>query len=538
MPFPSNTYQTKNLPSFRLGMNTLQDAMEISDFELSDSENWSVDEDTMLTSPGYVLYGTQSAAPYWGIFQFVKTDGTQVLLRQRQGKLEYEVDGSGTFTECTLPVVGSPAATMVLTQTPCTFAQLNGTVVWGNGVDSMLSSTDGITWTIPTTGSPAAELPKSFVFNNGKNRLIYFKQFDNKFRIDWTDINAPTTIASASFALVDPNNGWGVYGMAKTPIGSTLLFTEGALYEISDYVDNGIVDINLVADNVRLSSHQSIVTTEDSVIFHAYDGIYEYINGSVRKISGRITPTGRNYVVNLHLVCSGYINGVVYISTPDADISQEYNSQEWMVFKRLYRQDAVQPYVIMRNRRYIGCYGAEYFKSGNESYNTLYFGDSRLGTIGSPAVDISTFAYGNVYRDAEGDQGLGGSSQTSWFITKYFTENVSFHVKRFKKIFAQFELQNSVSYTISYRFQPYGAWVDSSEVLEPTSELNFIFADESTGGFSEGYGFAIDEIGNVTVPVEHENTPRGIQFKVETNQVNDVRLYGMAYNYYIKPQFR
>lgn len=536
--FPSNPYQTKNLPTFRLGMNTLQDQMEISDMELVDSENWAVDEDAMLTSPGYVLYGSQSPAPYWAIYQFVKSDGTQVLLRQAKDTLEYELNGSGVFTACTMPTFGSPAETLSLTQTPGTFAQLNDTVVFGNGVDQTISSTDGITWTIPTTGSPAEELPRAFVFNNGKNRLVYFNQLDNKFRIDWTDINAPTTISPDSYALVDPNNGWGVEGMAKTPIGSTLLFTEGALYEISDYVDNGIVDINLVADNVRLSSHQSIVTTEYSVIFHAYDGIYEYINGNVRKISGRITPTGRNYITNLKLICAGYINGVVYMSTPDANVSQDYNSQEWMIYTRLLREDSAQPYVIMRNRRYIGCYGREYFIDGDEEYDTLYFGDSRSGTFGSPAEPYSTFAYGNVYRDSEGDQGLGGEAQTAWFITKFFTENIPYHVKRFKKVFANFELQNSVTYTISYRFQPYGEWTDVSDILSPTSELDFLLEDDSEDGFTEGFGFSSQEIGNVVKSIEHSNTPRGIQFKVETTQVQDVRLYGMAYTFAVKPQFR
>lgn len=523
MPFATQ-YRTRDLPSFRLGMNTLQDQMEISDFELADSENWSVDEDALLSSPGYVEYGTQSAAPYWGIFQFVKSDGSLVLIRQRKTTLEYDSDGAGTFLTCTVPIT--------LTETPCTFAQLNDIVLWGNGADTMLSSTDGITWT------QRAGLPKSFVFNNGKNRIVFFNQLTNKFRIDWSDINTPLTIGASSYAVVDPNNGWGVLGMAKTPIGSTLLFTEAAMYEVSDYVDDGIVDINMVADNVRLSSHQSIVTTEFSVIFHAYDGIYEYINGQVRKISGRISPTGRNYITNLKLICAGYINGVVYMSTPDADISQDYNSQEWLINMRLIRDDAVQPYVIMRNRRYFGCYGREYYVDGNTEFDTLYAGESRSGTYGSPVSTYNAFVYINSYRDAENDLGLGGEAQECYFITKFFTEDVAFYVKRYKKLFTQFELQNEIEVTISYRLQPYGEWIDVGRTLTPTEELNFLLEDDTTGGFLEGFGFSQQELGNSTVDLEQPNEPRGIQFKITTSQINDVRLYGMAYKYQIKPNFR
>lgn len=527
MPFPSNPYRTRNLPSFRLGMNTLQDQMEISDLELSDSENWDVDEDSLLMSAGWVQWDEDAdAGPYWGIFQFVKSDGTQVTIRQRQTGLQYNTEeaGTGEWTACTI--------TGTLTQWPCTFAQLNDIVVWGNGIDTMKSSTDGITWT------DRAGLPVSYVFNNGKNRLVYFNQETDKFRIDWSDINDPLTIGAASYSKVDPNNGHGVRGMAKTPIGSTLLFTTGALYEVSDYVDDGIVDINLVADNVHLSSHQSIVTTEDSVIFHGYDGIYEYINGQVRKISSRISPTGRNFLVKPYLVCAVYINGTVYMSTPDADVTQEYNSQEYIIHKFLPRGDSTQPYVIMRNRRYFGCYGLIYTDIADQVYLTPIVGDSRPSTSGSPAVTNDLFGFIVNYRDVDYENGLNGEAQSSWFQTKFFSENVGFHVKRFKKIFAQFELTNDIDVTVSYRFQPYGEWIQTNRTLSPLGELNFLLEDDNDGGFSEGFGFSQNELGNFVVDVEHSGTPRGIQFRIDVESILPIRLYGMAYNFYAKPQFR
>lgn len=534
MPF-STQYRSRNLPSFRLGMNTLQDQMEISDLELADSENWDVDEDSLLMSAGWIQWDEDAdAGPYWGIFQFVKSDGTQVTIRQRQGTLQYNTDeaGTGEWTTCTLPTAGSPAATVTLTQWPCTFAQLNDIVVWGNGIDTMMSSTDGITWTL------RSGLPISYVFNNGKNRLVYFNQATNKFRIDWSDINTPLTIGASSYALVDPNNGHGVRGMAKTPIGSTMLFTSGALYEVSDYVDDGIVDINMVADNVHLSSHQSIVTTEDSVIFHAYDGIYEYINGVVRKISGRISPTGRNFIVKPYLCCATYINGTVYMSTPDATVTQEYNTQEFIIHKFLGRDDPLQPYVIMRNQRYFGCYALMYTNIADQEYLTPIVGDSRPSTSGSPAVTNDLFGFVVNYRDIDYENGLNGDEQTAYFVTKFFTENVAFYVKRYKKLFAQFELENSITATVSYRLQPYGEWQDTVRTLTPTGELEFLLEDGNSGGFSQGFGFSQQELGNFTVDLEQPNEPRGIQFKVEVSSVLPVRLYGMAYKYQIRPKFR
>lgn len=527
MPF-QNTYKTRNLPSFRLGLNTLQDQMEISDLELSDSENWDVDEDSLLMSAGYVQWTDDAdAGPYWGIFQFVKSDGTQVMLRQRQTGLQYNTTGnaSGDWLNCTI--------TGTLTQWPCTFAQLNDVVVWGNGIDVMKSSTDGITWT------DRAGLPISYVFNNGKNRLVYFNQATNKFRIDWSDINTPLTIGGTSYAVVDPNNGHGVKGMAKTPIGSTLLFTSGALYEVSDYVDDGIVDINMVADNVHLSSHQSIATTEDSVIFHGYDGIYEYFNGVIRKISGRITPTGSNFITNPHLVCAIYINGTVYMSTPDASVTQDYNSQEYIIHKFLGREDSLQPYVIMRNRRYFGCYGLEYVVAGDDTQIlTPYAGDSRPSTSGSPAVTNSLFAFIVNYRDVDYENGLDGEEQTATLTTKFFTENVAFYVKRYKKVFSQFELTNSINATVSYRLQPYGEWNDTNRTLTPTGNLEFTLEDDTVGGFSQGFGFSQQELGNFTVDLDQPSEPRGIQFKVTVSSILPVRLYGMAYKYQVRPNFR
>lgn len=534
----SAQYRIKPLPNFSHGMNTLQKPAEIDDLELADSENWAVDETSMITSPGYVRFDNtddgSTPGPFWGIFQFVKSDGTQRLIRQRRNTLEYDSDDTGTWVACTLPITGSPAATTTLTQKPCTFAQLNDTVLWGNGTDSILSSADGITWTIPTYGSPAQELPKANVFNNGLNRIIFFDQSDSPFRIDWSDINTPTTITSTAYQLIDPNNGWKVKGMGKMPDGTNVLFTEGSVYLISNYVSDGVIDVNLIADNVRLSSHQSIVTTENSVIFHAYDGIYEIIGGTVRKISGRITPTGRNYITNVQYVCSAYYNGIVYMSTPDADDSQDYNSQEWMIFKKLARNDASQPYVIMRNKRYFGCYGLEYFKDEGQSYLTLYAGDSRPATSGSPAVTNDNFCFINSYRDAVNNIGLNNEAQTCWFVTKYFTENTPYFRKLIKRLFLEINLQNDVDITVAYRYLPYGDWTEFTTSAETETEINF-----SEGyGFTEGYGFAYAQLLNIFADLEGATDERGIQFKITTSQINDVTLYSMAFKYLSKRNFR
>ena len=545
MAFRRKNYQVHNLPTFRLGLNTQQSPDEIQDEELADCENFSIESDTMATAPGYSTYDDDietNPGPYWGGVSFYGTDGLLTGdVRQRQDKLEYNEYGGSEWFECTLPTEGSPATTISLEQIPCVFAQLNGILVWTNGTDTVMSSTDGITWVLQEA-LPICKV----IFENGKNRLLYLAQLDKPYRIDWSGINDPLTIGASNFQLLDPNNHGIIIGAALTPDGSTLVFKESGLYSISDYVDDGIIDINFIS-TAKLSSHQTIQTTENSVIWYGWDYFYEYIGGIVRTISGRISSIGRNNVVTGQKMCSGYDNRRYYCSMPDATVSYEYNSQEYVIYINQPRQDPIQPYAITRNKRYFGCYWKQDTIVDDtvvgERFISLFVGDSRtadqLPSSGSPAVtEDPIFAWVNTFREISTpnnpvDLGLGGYKQPAFFVTKYFTQNVPFYVKKYKKLFLNCKFYDSADIEIGYRFDPFAEFTMAKIPVE-TSQIDIKYEDGNQGEFAEGYGFSQESIANLFLDLENTEKPRGVQFKVQTNETKDIINFGLAYKFQVK----
>jgi len=534
MAFQKKNFRVRNIPSLILGLNDLQSSDEIAQEELSNCENYTVENNSMATAPGYVTHDDSietNTGPFWGGTSFKKVDGDIANVRQRQGVLEYALNGSSIWTTCTLPTEGSPATAISLTEIPCVFASLNDIVLWTNGTDTIMSSADGITWVLQ------AALPKcKVILENAKNRLVYIAQTTNPFRIDWSGINDPLTIGASSYQLLDPNNYGFILGGGLTPDGTTLIFKEGGLYTISDYVDDGIIDMNFVGA-IKFSSHQTVQTTENSVIWYGLDYFYEFIGGTVRAISGKINPVGRNGVKRGDLMCSGFDNGKYYCSMPDANVDLTYNSQEYVIHKTINRQDASQPYVITRNRRYFGCYFKEdYDNSGGGRDIRLYVGDSRtadqLPSEGSPAVrEDPIFAYVDLAR--EENQGLAGESQEAFFETKYFTENVPFYVKKYKKAFTNCKFVSSATIKVGYRFDKFAEYVEVSIPVE-TSQIDIKYEDGNQGDFAEGYGFSQESINNLFVDLENTEKPRGIQFKIATNEIKDVIIFGLAYKFQIK----
>lgn len=525
------------MKSFRLGMNTQQTPEEISDIEMADCENWSVEEDSIILAPGYSSWDDDSLpGPYWGGFGFVKSDGTIIDIRQRQDMLEYAVDAGSVWATCTLPTTGSPATAISLTQKPCTFAVLNNTLLWANGTEDIMSTTDGITWTARPSLPDAA-----VVMNNGANRMLFLNQTASKYRLDWSDLNDPLTVNASAFQLIDPNSNGALKGAGLSPDGTNILFKERGAYAVSNYVTDGIVDINFIG-NCNFACHQTVATTENSIMFGGWDGIYELIGGTIRHISGKITEIGRNDVLKTDLQCGAYYNGKYHLSKPDADISLDYNSQEYIVYKKLGRNDASQPYVITRNRRYFGMY---YIEDGQYDYGrdiALLVGDSRPTTSGSPAVENHLFAFVNDYRltesaDFQLELGLAGEAQDAFFVTKFFTGDIPYYVKRFKKVFSHFKVTQDLTVTVSYRFLPYGAWTDTTSNLTAGS-LDMEYDSGEEGAFEEGFSFATDTLGTIFTDIENTEKPRGIQFKVSVSSVDDVTLYSMAYQYRVKTKFK
>jgi hypothetical protein len=533
MTFSPQKKPIRNIPSLRYGMNTQQESDEIQDFEMADCENFSIEEDAVKSAPGFVRYDTKlDTGPVWGIYEFIKSDGTHTLIRQIAGKLQYDANGAGGWADCTLPTVGSPAATVILTQIQPTFASLNDILIFSNGTDGVMSSADGITWTIRPT------LPKGrIVFNNGYNRLLFCNTPEAHSIIWWTEINDPLTVRASSWQYIDPNNGQDILGIGKLPNGAMIIFKNKSYYSVDD-ITLGMATVTYLGD-FYLASHHTIKTTENSIIAAGIDGIYEFGGGIMNKISGRINWTGRNAITRFDLMTAVYLDSKYYLSMPDATVAQTYNSQEYVVYRNIRRGDPVQPYAITRNRRYWGCYGIEERVSGAGKIFRLHVGESKDFTLGSPAVTASKNNYVNYQRNTGVTQGLNGEAQESFFITKFFTDDVPYFVKRYKKVFLDMKISDDVTVTLGYRFSPNGAFTEVAQDFS-VGNIDMILEDGLTRGFIEGFNFKSPDYGseNTFFSIENTGKPRGIQLRISVNDADNVTALGLAYQFKVKQKFK
>lgn len=477
-----------------------------------------------------VVSYTTPSGPFWGGFHAVFISGVNMLIRQRGPELEYD-NGSGTWTTCTLPTTGSPAAPISLAEIPCTMEMLNDTVLWSNGTDSVMSSTDGITWTIPTTGSPAQELPKcKKLFNNGNNRILFMAQTAEPSRIDWSNINQPLTIDSTSYQYLNPNDGQEIVDAVLMPNGGMIVFKTYRYYAISDIsFDSTAVDPIGEAPCVR----HTAVATENSAIWAGPDGkIYEFDGGKANIISDNIASLNITRPVSMKGI---YFNQKYRLAVPNG--SDAFTSYEFVVDRRIQTGVAMNPYVITKNQRYIGCYIREDREVDGVRRTRLYIGDSRTDAEGSPAEVPGVFAYINDEHDGGITQGLDGVAQECSFTTKFYTEDVPFFIKRYTKYFTQIKSIAQQDVTLSYRFDQFSGWTDTSLTSSP-SELHFIFGDGTEGGFSEGYAFSYQATENIFKDLESTGSDvRGIQFKMSWSSINDVEILSQAYKFLTKNIF-
>jgi hypothetical protein len=523
----SGNYQTRPIPHLAGGLNEFDNQQEIEAFEMADCENIEVDEKIIRTAGGYVGYNkTATSGPYWGAFHAKFQNGSNILIRQRQNKLEYDSDGNGDWLECTLPTTGSPASTISLTQIPCRFEMLNDIVLWTNGTDDIMSSTDGITWTLQSS------LPKSkVILNNGKNRILFLAQTAIPSRIDWSDINDPLTISGDAFQFIGKNDGQAIVDGVLTPRGSLLIFKSSRFYEISD-ITADTVAVDPVGEAPIIQN--TAVATENSVIWAGFDGIYEFNGGSTNHISGNLDRGGRNDWTYPAFMRATYFNHKYRLACPYG--SNSYNSQEYVINRSVVIGKPKNPYSITRNQRYIGCYCIEDREISNIRRRRLYFGDSRKVAEGSPASVPGVFAWINDNHDEGVVQGLNGSAQECYFTTKFFHEETPFLLKRYVKMFISAIAIQDSTFTLGYRFDPEGAW--NEKIIEIVSEeMDWEYDDLTTGGWSEGFGWAYLATQKIFVDLEKDSEPNGIQFKISTNQINDLTFFSMAHRVMLKSRF-
>lgn len=528
----SARYQVRQIPNLATGLNNADDASEILDTDVSDMENIEVDSKSIVSAAGYVDYGTTTGNPYWGIFNARFSSGTERMIRQRGTRLEYD-NGSGTWTACTLPTSGSPAATITLTQVGCSFAMLNDIILWSNGTDSTMKSSDGITWTIPTYGSPAQGLPKARVlFNNGLNRIIFTAIPTEPAKAYWSDINDPTNIGTSAFQVFGFNDGQDIQDTVLMPNGAQLLNKTNRFYQISDItLDTVSTDPIGEAPCVRYTA----VATENSAMWAGPDGkIYEFDGAIARCISNNIAPLMVTKPVSMRAT---YHNRKYRLAVPDG--SNDYNSYEYVVHRDVPTGDPNNPYVITKNQRYIGCYGKEDREVSGIRRSRVYFGDSRNIAEGSPAAIPGVFAWINQEHDTSVTQGLAGAAQDCYFITKFFTESKgSSFVKRFVKYFIDLKATEDQTIAVCYRYDPFEEFT-CFNIMTEAAELDWQYDNGETGSWSEGYGWSASATDRSFKDLENTGTePRGIQFKVSWSNVNDVEILSQAYKFLTSPNFR
>jgi len=506
----SNSYRIRNIANLSGGLNNFADPTEIADNEMAECENIEVDDKTIKTAPGYVMYGTPTADRYWGGFHARFSSGTQRLIRQRGTTLEYD-NGSGTWTNCTLPNYASPATVVVLSQIQSSFEMLNDIVLFSNGLDSVMSSTDGITWTLRSS------LPKSKkLLHNGLNRILYLAQTGAPSRIDWSDINDPLTINAASYQFIGKNDGDDIVDAVMTPTGGIFVNKTTRFYTISD-ITEGTVAVDPIG--FALCVGRTAVATENSVMWSGPNGeIYEF-DGTVAKIISGNISRAQISPQDTSLMCGVYFNGKYRLALPET--TNSYNSLELVVNRKLSTGKDENPYVITRNRRNIGCYIKEDRFVSSIRRTRLYFGASLYTAL---------FAYINDFRDASVTQGLNGAAQTCFFSTKFYQENDPYYLKRYVKSFIDTYVEQETTITFSYRFDKNAQWTDVQRTAAGV-DIDFTYDDGGTGGFSEGYSFSGRATSKIFQDLEKTGETYGIQLKVTVSTNKDVTFYGAAYKF-------
>lgn len=505
----SGSYKIKDIPHLATGLNNRYDAGEIADTDIADMENIEVDGKTIRSAAGYVNYGS-AQGKYWGGFNARFENGTERMIRQRGTSLEYD-SGAGVWTACTIPAA--------LTETPSSFAMLNNIILYSNGFDAVLSSSDGITWVAQ------AALPKSRkLFNNGLNRILFLAQPLAPSRVDWCNINDPLTISASAYQFFGKNDGQEIQDAVLTPNGGMFLFKTNRFYAISDItMDTVSTEPIGEAPCVRGTA----CTTENSVMWAGPDGsIYEYAGGIPNKISDNIAPLG---ITNQKTMTAVYRNGRYRLAVPEG--SNTYNSIEYVVHRNLLTGNPKNPYVITKNRRNIGTYIPEDREEASGRRSRVYFGDS----VSSAS---SVFAWVNEEHDASVTQGLNGSEQTCFFTTKFFTEFSSFFAKRFVRYFINLKTDQSATVKLGYRFYQYDSFIETNMETSEAS-LDFVFDDFSVGGFSEGFAFSSPIEGEIFKDLERTSREaRGVQLRVSWVNTNDVEVLSQAVKYLVKRNFR
>lgn len=493
--------KVKTLPHLALGVNNRDASAELNDFEMTSCLNFEVNEKIIRTSAGIVDYGSvNDTTPVYGGFEGTFEDGTHIHIRQMGDVLQYDLAGTWTDTLAT-----------GLSEARCTFAMLNNTILWSNGIDSIKSSLDGIVWTTE------ALLPKCRkIMHNGKNRMLFIGQTDAKSRMDWSDINQPTTVGADSYQFIGKNDGGHLLDCVITDNGGLYLFKTHRVYAIGDVTMDMIgVDVVGSLDYIPFTA----VATNNSVIALAFDGLYEIVGGTIMHISKNIT-VDTTTPKNTDTPVAIFFNNEYRVALP---IDGDVNDVEVVVNRNQLTTVQGHPYPITFNTRNIGAYVTQQDESGVMKHR-VYVGGSVDGDYG----------WINVDHNQGVTQGVFGEDQTCILETKYFTDDTAYYIKRFTRYFIDVSALNSVDIKLSYRFDPVENYLDATI---PVNASQFLWSGAPNFEWLGNFGFQTLSSDRKFIDLEKNGVPRGIQFKIELTTSSDVSIYSQAYQYLTKPNF-
>jgi hypothetical protein len=147
------------------------------------------------------------------------------------------------------------------------------------------------------------------------------------------------------------------------------------------------------------------------------------------------------------------------------------------------------------------------------------------------------FAYVNTERASGVLQGENGVAQTCYFTTKFFTEDIPYHIKKHKRFFTNLKILADTTITIGYRYDQDEEFTEVSEIVN-SETIKIGFEDGSSGNFSEGYAFSNPAMTEVYKDLQTGSNDRGVQFKVSFSTINEVSFLNLSYRFRSKIKYK
>ena len=357
--------------------------------------------------PGNALLGNSTGlGKCLGGTTFVKSNGTKVVIAVfnnaggTSAALYYL--NAGTWTACT--------AAALTVNLDCVFVTLLNEVVVSNGTDTVVSSTDGITWAAAGGNLDVANFPKMktmiewhdqiYGVLNNSDRVL-FSSTPTGGAISWTSGNG--------YIDVEPEDGGGtIVALSKVP-NYILFFKERSLKRWdgqSTYPDDMM--------NIGTISQKTVCVNKSSCFFINQQGVYE-TNGGYPVLRSRAVEDIVSAISSFSNACcvsddknvefaigSISIDGITY---SNAAIRYNTETQQWGM-RSYYRQPVTY-------FKYVSTFNETVFGSTDGTITQLASGEDDTGhqigfTIQTQEIALAT-AMQQIMRIVIHSRGMAGA---------------------------------------------------------------------------------------------------------------------------------